>query len=315
MRILALMIAAMMLVACDKPPDYTVVGTLERDRIVLSAERREPITAIHIREGDRVEAGEILLELESQRAEAELQRLLAQRQRRQRRLDELVRGPRHEVVDEARARLAAAEAALDNTERELARTEQLHADKLSSEHDVDNARSARDVALGERDAARASLEAMLAGTTVEELDQARAALAAIEASLMIQRRNIERLTLTSPRAGIVESLPFELGETPAPGTALVILRAVDAPPYARVYVPAGLRERLPPAANVRVHIAGDEYTGTVRFISSEAAFTPYFALTEHDADRLSYVAEIDIANGEHLPTGIPVRAVLPGDEP
>jgi HlyD family secretion protein len=32
----------------------------------------------------------------------------------------------------------------------------------------------------------------------------------------------------------------------------------------------------------------------VRWVSSEAAFTPYFALTERDRGRLSYVAKVDI---------------------
>ena len=39
--------------------------------------------------------------------------------------------------------------------------------------------------------------------------------------------------------------------------------------------------------------------------SSEAAFTPYFALTEHDRGRLSFLAKIDIVNaGSRLPDGV-----------
>ncbi|MEJ2299842.1 MAG: hypothetical protein P8X94_15375 [Woeseiaceae bacterium] len=46
-------------------------------------------------------------------------------------------------------------------------------------------------------------------------------------------------------------------------------------------------------------------------MSSEAAFTPYYALTERDRGRLSYVAKIDITDaGERLPDGVPVEVEL-----
>jgi HlyD family secretion protein len=51
--------------------------------------------------------------------------------------------------------------------------------------------------------------------------------------------------------------------------------------------------------------------GRFRWIASEATFTPYFALTEHDRSRLSYLAKIDIeAMGERLPDGVPVEVEL-----
>ena len=51
--------------------------------------------------------------------------------------------------------------------------------------------------------------------------------------------------------------------------------------------------------------------GTVRWVSSDASFTPYFALTEHDRSRLSYLAEVDLAAAAQLPSGVPLEARLP----
>ena len=46
----------------------------------------------------------------------------------------------------------------------------------------------------------------------------------------------------------------------------------------------------------------------MRWVSSYAAFTPYYALTERDRSRLSYVAKVDISEArERLPDGIPVQ--------
>jgi HlyD family secretion protein len=47
----------------------------------------------------------------------------------------------------------------------------------------------------------------------------------------------------------------------------------------------------------------------VRYISAEATFTPYYALTQKDRSRLSYLAEIDVDDprAAELPVGIPVQ--------
>lgn len=303
-------LVAVLVTACADPGIHPVVGTVERDRIVLTAESREPITAIHVREGDRVNVDALLVELDAGRALAERDRLQARLNRLQSRLDELARGPRAEEILEARARLEAIDSTLETATHEYERLERLRSEGLASERELERARGDRDRLRAEQDAAQASLEAMLSGATSEELDQARANIAEAEASMRSHALFHSRLSIRAPRAAVVEALPFRLGETPQRGDALVVLRATDRPPYARVYVPASLRTRMTAGTSVRMDVDGMEYRGVVRYISTEAAYTPYFALTEHDADRLSYVAEIDIEAGENLPSGVPVRALM-----
>jgi HlyD family secretion protein len=52
----------------------------------------------------------------------------------------------------------------------------------------------------------------------------------------------------------------------------------------------------------------------VRTVSQEPTYTPYFALTERDRSRLSYVAEITLTGPEAsgLPAGVPARVTFPG---
>lgn len=302
----------LVLAGCNGEREYPVVGTLERDRVALAAEMAEPVTQIRVREGQRVEAGQVLVQQDARRAESDLARLEAGADRARRRLDELLRGPRQEAIEEARARLAAAESGLRTARDELARIERLQDRNLASESQLDAARNGREQAQGEYDAARAALAALVEGTTAEELDQARAALREAEAAVARQKVTLQRLTITAPRAARVESLPFELGETPRVGEPLVLLRAVDKPPYARVYVPAELHRQFQPGDAVRVRVDGHgEKSGSVRYIATDAAYTPYYALTEHDAGRLSYLAEIDLHDAAELPSGVPVRAVVP----
>ena len=62
-----------------------------------------------------------------------------------------------------------------------------------------------------------------------------------------------------------------------------------------------------------IRIDGHErdYRGRIRWISSEAAFTPFYALTQHDRSRLAYLAEIDLQEDVELPNGVPVEVRFP----
>jgi HlyD family secretion protein len=72
---------------------------------------------------------------------------------------------------------------------------------------------------------------------------------------------------------------------------------------------------------VAVSIDGVEgvLDGTVRYISAAAAFTPYYALTQKDRARLSYLAEValDDPHAAALPVGVPVQVTMaaPAAEP
>ena len=54
------------------------------------------------------------------------------------------------------------------------------------------------------------------------------------------------------------------------------------------------------------------FEGKIRMISAEAAFTPYYALTEKDRGHFAYLAEIDLVDdsARDLPTGLPVEVVF-----
>jgi HlyD family secretion protein len=91
----------------------------------------------------------------------------------------------------------------------------------------------------------------------------------------------------------------------------------DGTPYARVSGPEPLRTQFLPGTRTRVRVDGrdGDLSGVVRFVSAEAAFTPYYALTQEDRSRLSYLAEIDLEEGAaaNVPTGMPVQVELASD--
>lgn len=309
-------VLVLLLAACNQNAnDIQVMGTLEWDRIELIAETAEPIVEIRVREGHQVQAGQVVLRQETMRYQAQLDEAEAARAQAAARLAELKRGPRSERIAEARAKLAGADSVLDARNKDLERIRALVAKKLISTQDLDRARADRDSALATRDAARAALEELVTGTTAEELQQAQDALARAEAAVRVTRVTLERLTIVAPRAGRIDALPYKLGERPSPGAVVAVMLGGEAP-YARVYVPETLRVQISPGRLAEVHLDGTKqaFAARVRTVSQEPTFTPYFALTERDRSRLSYVAEITLTGPEAsgLPAGVPVRVTFPG---
>lgn len=310
-RLLLLLSSVALLASCNVTEEDAMVGTLERDRIEIKVETDEPIVSRHVRDGQEVAAGDLLLRQDPRRTGTQLDQAIARRDQAAARLAELRRGPRAEAIRETRARLEAAVARAENARAELERVRGVFERGLTSEAAMDNAKSAWESASAEAQAVRETLEAQIEGTTVEELDQARAALAAAEARVAQARLDVERTELRAPSGGIVDTLLYEVGERPPPGTTVAVLLD-GSRVYARFYVPEPRRARIKPGVELDVRVDGVEetFTGTVRWVSADASFTPYFALTEHDRSRLSFLAELDLPEASGLPSGTPL-VVLP----
>jgi len=303
---------AVIATGCDQQAEHEMVGTLERDRVELTFESSEPITAIHIADGTFVDAGTLLIEQDPQRMELELARLVAERERAAARLAELERGPREESIQESRAQLESAQAETVNARAELERTREVFARKLSTQSELDRAETRFSTAQAQEKARRESLDALLNGTTIEELQQAAAAVKAADAAVDEAQLALDRTKLHAPVSGLLDKVLTRLGERPLPGEAVAIL--LDSRrTYARVYVPEPLKSTIVPGTELQVRLDGQSapYRGTVRWVSDDASFTPYFALTEHDRSRLSYLAEVDLPAASELPVGVPLVALPP----
>lgn len=315
----SLLVASCVLFGCGSAQDEQLVGTLERDRLELIAEANEPIVEIAHHEGEFVTAGTAIVRLDLGAMRARLEEAQAAQRVAERRLAELVGGARAQEIVEARAALASAQSLRDTDEREYRRVADLVLQQLVSQSALDQTRSRRDASQAAYRQAAARLDLLLEGTRREQLEQAEAMLKQTQAALAQLQTSAERYVVRAPRNGRIEALPYELGERPPAGAPLVVLAAEGAP-YARVYVPEPRRLQFAPGQQVAIAVDGSDtrHAGVVRFIASQAAFTPYYALTQEDRSSLSYLAEIDLVDEEArgLPSGIPVQVSLtPKSEP
>ena len=187
---------------------YEWSGTVEARTISIGSRAGGRVQRVLVREGDRVKAGQPLLELEP--ADLLAQRLQAQGalDQAQATLEKLEKGARPEELQEARARSMTATAALEQTrtgarkeqilgaqarlqaqevalqkaELDANRFRQLFARGAAARAELDNAESALRSAVATRDALKQQLDELKNGSRREELDQALARAAEARAS-------------------------------------------------------------------------------------------------------------------------------------
>ena len=313
MRFTTPVAAVLILSACEPAEDsQRLVGQLESDRVEISAEFGEPIIERAVVEGETVDAGQLLIRQDAARIEARIAEAEAIVAEVRARYDELTRGPRRELIVAAQANVDGAVKELEFRETDLKRATDLYERDLASPELRDRAEVARDAARANLNSLEARLDELLSGTTIEELRQAEAAVRQAETRVAALQIDRDRHTALAPSAGVVDSLLFEPGERPTPGQPMAILLAGEQV-YARIYVPEALRVRTRPGTTATVFVDGlsKPLDGVVRWVASEATFTPYFALTEDDRGRLSFVAKVDILDHpERLPDGVPVEVEL-----
>lgn len=186
-------------------------------RIAISSQLAARIERVLVREGDRVRAGQLLVQLRSQEADAALasaRGALAEAQGRARQLLDVQRP----VADQ---QLVQARAALRLAEQELQRARDLRAREFVSQARVDEAERVLATARAAELAAQAQARANLDGGVETELvrtrlEQARAALDAAQA-----RR--ELLALRAPADAVVLTRSAEPGDTAQAGRTVLEL--------------------------------------------------------------------------------------------
>lgn len=312
----SLILVALGIAACQPAKEQNrIVGQLESDRIELAPEFAEPIVERRVLEGQRVQRGELVIQQDTSRARMRLREAQATLAQQQARLDELIRGPRREQIEAAQANVVGSERNVEFREAQLIRAQTLLDQELASPDVRDQAKAALDAAEAGLEVSLARLEELLTGTTIEELNQARASVEGAAARADQLALDLQRLSTRAPVDGTVDSLLLEPGERPRPGMPMAVMLSGQQP-YARIYVPEAARVAVSPGTPATVYIDGIDQPvqGHVRWVASEAAFTPYFALTEHDRGRLTYMAKVDLDyGGDRLPDGVPLEVELHRD--
>ncbi len=223
------------------------------------------IASLPVAEGDKVEAGQILLELWN--ADVRAQVLLAEKERRA-----------------ARARADEACTAAQVAQREAKRIERLHERGLTSEENAD-------LADGDARAKQAACQAT------------RSMIEVSDANIDLAHALLERTIVRAPFAGTVAEINGEIGEvvTPSP-VGIPTPPAVDLIDSSCIFVTAPIDEVDAPdiRAGMKASINLDAFPGKT-FSATIRRVAPYVLDLEKQARTVDIEAEFDEPSGNLLP--------------
>jgi HlyD family secretion protein len=228
-------------------------------------------------------------------------------------LDELEAGFRSEEIAQSRAVYQAAVARAEIAAIEYQRAKTLVAQVIQPQATLDTAKSTLDAAEADKRKAAENLRQFETGARGEDIRAQRASYEAAGARLREAQVRQSQLSLIAPRACRVDVLPFRIGERVPAGASLATLLDLEKP-YVRVFVPERARAAMLPGREGTAQADGvaREFKVRVRTVSSDASFTPFYALTDRERGRLSFAAKMDLIEPEakELPVGLPVTVVF-----
>jgi HlyD family secretion protein len=308
------MFAALSAAACGRSEEAGVItasGHVEATEVRLSAKVPGHVEAMAVQEGDAVAAGQEIARIDVTDTRLALAAAAAERAQADAELRLRLAGSRREDVAEAEAQVQRARADLRGAEEDLARMEKLLKSGSGTDKARDDARTRRDVAAANVEAAGERLRRLQAGSRPEEKDAARARVASADARIAQLRQQVEDAVVRSPVAGVVTEKLAERGELLARGAGLAVVTEL-ARPWLTVYLPEPElgRIRLGQEAEV-VTDAGQRRTGRVTFVSPQAEFTPKNVQTADERAKLVYRLKISLDNADGVfKPGMPAEARL-----
>jgi membrane fusion protein YbhG len=278
---------ALSLTSCERSsrPDL-VSGTIETDEVHVASRYGGRVEKLHAQEGDSLEPGQIVVELNA----AEL---AARREQAAARLAELEAGPRKEEIASAKADWEAHVAQLEFARADAKRADELFAQKTvsASERDLTVSKAA---ALEKTAAvAKSRYDLLLAGTRPEQIAQARAQLAELDTQL-------GEMKIFAPTNCVLEVLSVKVGDVLAPNQPVATLLLTNHI-WVRVYVPEPWLGHITLGDAVKVRVdsfPGKDFNGAVEQIAREAEFTPRNVQTVGERVKQVFGIKVHLDNSE-----------------
>jgi len=206
--------------------DLTAVVTASgeikpKNYINLGANAQGPLTAIYVKEGDRVRKGQVVAQIENTQPTADVaaQKATINSALADSAAAEAAAKAADDSINTAAAGLEKAKAEMERTKLNIARADQLYKDKLIAKQDYDQKKAEYDTALaGINDAeTRIAQARSLKAQALAQETSAQRRVAQAQAGLTRIVDVLDKYGVIAPLDGIVTDLPTRVGETVVPG--------------------------------------------------------------------------------------------------
>lgn len=297
-------------------------GRIEATDVDVATRTSGRLKDVLVKEGDDVEAGQVLAHMDTATLEADLQRAQSQvnQARNAKATAAALLAQREQAVTTASAVVSQRQAELNLASKQLQRTQELVTKGFLSSQKLDEAQALVMSAKAGVSAAQSQVaEAKTAVTaTRSQLQEGDSAIATAQASLARVQADLDESVLKAPRPGRVQVLAAQAGEVLGAGGRVISLVDVG-DVYMTFFLPETAAGRVAIGAEARLVLdAAPQYVipAKVTFVASVAQFTPKTVETTAERQKLVFKvrAQIDRAlldrYRQQVKTGMPGMAYV-----
>ncbi|MDX2239154.1 MAG: efflux RND transporter periplasmic adaptor subunit [Leptolyngbyaceae cyanobacterium bins.302] len=179
-------------------------GIVQPERSVnVSPKSSGVLKELRVREGDRVEQGQILATMDSSSLQGQLTQAKGQLASAQASLQRTLAGNRTQDIAQAEARVRDAQAALRQAEQNFQQNQQLFSTGAIAQREFNTSLAERDRAIAQLNLAKQALSLQQAGSRPEDVAQARAEVIRAEGQLQTVESQINDTIIRAPFSGVV----------------------------------------------------------------------------------------------------------------
>ncbi|MDN5715449.1 MAG: HlyD family efflux transporter periplasmic adaptor subunit, partial [Acinetobacter sp.] len=259
----------------DDPDHLVLYGNVDIRQVSLAFETAGRIQSLSVQEGDRVQKGQVLAELNTDSLTIQAQQAQAQLQVQQQTLNEQAAGNRPEEITQAKAKVQSAQAQFENADKQYQRLNVLNrstAGQAVSKQEVDAAKSNMKMAEAAVGETKANLELLLKGARTEDREAAKAQYESTKANLDLIDYQITQSKLLAPVNGVIRARLQEVGDMTTSNKSVYTIALIH-PKWVRVYaseMDLGHINMGAAAQVIRDSQPNQPITGKIGYISSVA---------------------------------------------
>ncbi len=211
------------LMKASAPVKAPLQGQADARVIDVSPKIPGRLAAVHVREGDRVKAGDLLAEIDIPELSAKLRQVQSQKKAAAAKASLVEEGARKETIAAARAQYERAAAGLELARKTYGRVHTLFREGLVSAQKHDEARAALQSAENQARAAKSQWDMSVTGSRAQEKEAAEALARQAEEGVAEVASLVNEASVRAPRAGEVSRVVLHAGEVVPSGFPVITL--------------------------------------------------------------------------------------------
>jgi HlyD family secretion protein len=202
------------------PITVSANGTVQPEMLInVSPKTSGRLKQLLVKQGDRVEAGQVLATMDNSNLAGQLTQAQGQVAAAEAKLQKLLAGNREQEIAQAQATLNSDRANLQQTESTFNQNQKLFNDGAISERELTKSRSDYDAAKAKVAQSQQALSLQQAGSRPEDIAEARAQVISAQGSLQVIQSQIEDTAIRAPFSGIVTRKYADPGAFVTPTTS------------------------------------------------------------------------------------------------